>query len=106
MPRHVPIEPRHGHEGSANAFEPYRGIKEPNAEARTVAQKILQPSTVKKRRATVYETNRLEVSAPLNHQGGAEIAYDWMPGNRNVVDHGFAVPPTSLLPRSVMLLEV
>ena len=59
------LKPGRSYEESVKTFEPYRGIKEPNEEARTAAQKILEQSMVKKRRATIYVNNRLEGCAPL-----------------------------------------
>jgi uncharacterized protein YecE (DUF72 family) len=59
------VKPGRTYEDSVKAFEPYRGIKEPNEEARSAADKILQQSIIKKRRASIYVNNRLEGCAPL-----------------------------------------
>jgi len=59
------LKPGRAYEQAVTAFQPYTGIKEPNVEARSAAEKILQQSIVKKRRASIYVNNRLEGCAPL-----------------------------------------
>lgn len=59
------LKPGRSYDESVKAFQPYTEIKEPNEEARTVAERILQQSLEKKRKGYIYVNDRLEGCAPL-----------------------------------------
>lgn len=50
-------------------FSPYVEIREPNQEARTAAERMLQQSLVKRRKGYIYVNNRLEGLLPLTIDG-------------------------------------
>ena len=63
------LTPGRTYEAAVTTFQPYRAILEPDGEARSAAERILQQAMQRKRRGYIYVNNRLEGCAPLTIEG-------------------------------------